>query len=593
MKRSYRLFLSFAVCCAVLASSVPAVTRGEDKVPAARRLPSRVVGYISIRDTNDLKEKFNASLMGQLCNHPDLEPIRESINDLIQERSGMLEEKAGISADELLSIPQGEIAIAVVQLPGKAYPAPVALIDFGDKGEIVKTLLGRISEDMQDRGVERSVEMVGDDEVTLHQEPADEGARPAGGVDLAHCVKGNTLVIGKGLNVVKTVLDRWDGEHDNTLMSNDVFSYVSKKCHGKAADDPLVTWYLDPISLLQTALAGNPQAAMVVGFMPVLGLNNLKAIGGTVTMGEEEFDTVSRTMFYIEQPAAGVLNVFNFPTASQGPPAWVSKNAASYTEINWGVEKAYHSIEALVDTFQGPGTTELFLEQISDRAFNGDLQLKDDVIDVLTGKIRIVGDMPDKNQPEATRSLVALEVKNGDDAKAALATIAQMDGFSGEEREFRGVTIYEFPLPNQLAQQLNAGGGVEDAEQAEKMIGIAVSKNHLMIGIDVTILEQVLRYDESGGSLADSPIYKKIAANFPAETSTISFAKSDAEIRAAYEFMKSGNAGFVLGDALEGIDFESLPDFETIRKFLAPKGSYTVPDERGYFSESFSLKKAE
>ena len=91
------------------------------------------------------------------------------------------------------------------------------------------------------------------------------------------------------------------------------------------------------MGLLQVALSGEPQAAMIVGFLPVLGMNNLKAAGGTMSMMEGDFDSVSRTLFYMEQPTSGLLEVFNFPAEVQSPPAWAPKNATSFMATNWGI----------------------------------------------------------------------------------------------------------------------------------------------------------------------------------------------------------------------------------------------------------------
>ena len=228
------------------------------------------------------------------------------------------------------------------------------------------------------------------------------------------------------------------------------------------------------------------------------------------------------------------------------------------------------------------------LDQLSDEQFNGDLHLKEDVLDLLTGKIRVIGDAPNDDDPAAIRALYALEVSNAEDAKAVLAKIAALDGFPGETREFRGETIYEFTAPAAMQGRLNPNAGIED-----QLIGVAVVKGYLMIGVDVTILEQVIRGDADAGNLADSEDYQSIAKFFPGKTSAVTYSKTDASVKAGYELLRSGNAGFLLGDALEDIDLSQLPDFDTFSKYLPPRGSFLAPDERGYFLHSFTPKPAE
>jgi hypothetical protein len=55
---------------------------------------------------------------------------------------------------------------------------------------------------------------------------------------------------------------------------------------------------------------------------------------------------------------------------------------------------------------------------------------------------------------------------------------------------------------------------------------------------------------------------------------------------------KSGNLpGDVSEDVRELV--EKLPDFEVLKKYLRASGGYTVPDEHGALSVSFTLKDQE
>ncbi len=587
MKRLVHITLSFAVCCSVIAGVFQSGHAAE-KIPSARRLPSRAYGYLSIRDAQELKQKFSASLFGQLLNQPELADVKENIYTVLKENAGEFEERTGITLEELLSIPQGELAVALIKPPGKAL-APVAFVDYGDKGDIVEKLFGNLGEYLQDQGAERSTEEFAESEIVIYK----EGEAESGGINLAYCRKDQTLVVGYGVDTVKAVLTRWDGEHDNTLLSNDVFSYLVKKCNGEGSSDSAqITWYLDPLGLVQAGLSANartaPQLQMVVGMFPVLGLDKLKAIGGTVEFANSEFDTLSRFLVYIEQPTSGLMNVFKFPAGAQSPPSWVSNSASSFSSVNWDIEKAYQSVATLINTFQGAGALERLLDESSDRLFSGDLHLKTDFLDLLTGKIVMLSDQPDEEDLEKTRSLFALEVKNAGDAEATLSKIASIDGFPGETRDFRGHTIYELPLGGLAALNPQFGGGGEDAK-----MGLAVVHDHLMIAMDVTLLEQVIRNDPDAQKLADSDTFKEIAKHFPQKTSVISYNKDEAELKSVYQMLRQGNAEFLFGGALRDIDFSLLPKLETISRFLPPSGSYMIPDERGFFVQSFTAKKAE
>ena len=61
---------------------------------------------------------------------------------------------------------------------------------------------------------------------------------------------------------------------------------------------------------------------MIQMFMPLLGINNLKGIGGNIDLVTDEFDSISRTLIYVDLPASGLLKVFQFPAVEQSPPSW-------------------------------------------------------------------------------------------------------------------------------------------------------------------------------------------------------------------------------------------------------------------------------
>jgi hypothetical protein len=88
--------------------------------------------------------------------------------------------------------------------------------------------------------------------------------------------------------------------------------------------------YVNPIALVQAVIKSNDQAAeslgMAMAFLPVLGLDNLKAIGGSVQLGTEEFDSEWRLQVYLDREASGVLKVLTFPATKQTPPKWVTED---------------------------------------------------------------------------------------------------------------------------------------------------------------------------------------------------------------------------------------------------------------------------
>jgi hypothetical protein len=127
-------------------------------------------------------------------------------------------------------------------------------------------------------------------------------------------------------------------------------------------------------------------------------------------------------------------------------------------------------------------------------------------------------------------------------------------------------------------------------------MGLTVIQNHLMFSNDVSRLEQVILGDKDRKPLAESEKYQKLAKHFPAETSVQWYQEQESQMKGLYEMFKSGKiseslaAVPPLAKLLEGIDFKKLPEFDAIKKYLPPSGSYGVPAANGAMFVSFTLK---
>jgi hypothetical protein len=583
--------MSLAILTALAITPQP--TAAADKVPGERLLPPNVLGYLSIPSVPKLKERCGNSLLGQIRKDEELADFWSDVEAKLDRFSTEAEAKTGVNLRELLTIPSGQLTVAFVQ-PSGGDPGPVAILDFGENEETVNTLLDKAAEALADRGAERTVQdfedtqivvyTMGDDDLDVdldgEQEERDEPAQQEKRRQVTYFVKDSTIVVSSEVTILESVLARWDGEHGQTFADNEVYNYIVKRCREEDTDS-LVIWYVDPIGLLTTVIKsagqGNFQAQMVLSVLPALGIGNLKAIGGGLDMATEQFDSISRSMMYIESPTSGLLNIFRFPAIQQAPPKWISADVASYFQANWAVGDAYSAVEVLVDTFRGPGSFAEIIDQIANAEDGPNVHLKKDLIDQLTGELHVVSDV-DEEEPLGTgRFLVALDTKNADNMKALLAAVAKFPAFPETSREFRGETLYEFPL--------GAGGlGNPNATMA-----LGVVQGHLAITSDVTMIEQMIRADADQPALVDSEAYRAIAAQFPEKTSMVAFKKQDSQMQAAYEMLRSGQLG--LEAFIEGLDFTKLPPFEAIKKYLPPTGGYASPDDYGALFVSFTLKK--
>ncbi|MBC7818094.1 MAG: hypothetical protein IAG10_14490 [Planctomycetaceae bacterium] len=553
------------------------VQAADEPTPTDSLLPPDVSVYVSVPDVDELKARFGSTAFGNLTQDSTFEPFKQEIMKAVEGFSEELEKELGVSLKGLLELPSGEFAFAVLTPPGKKISA-VMFLDFGDNEKTVDALLEKAEKALEENGAESDDEEIDGTDVTTWT--FKKGDNPQQPNQLVYFVKDTMIVVSSDLATAKAVLARWDGKHSDTFAENDNYNLILEKCQTDD-EDGLFVWYINPMGLVQAALtqaaAANPQAAFAMGFLEPLGLTSLKAIGGSLDMATEQFDGVSKTFLVIEQPTKGLMNIFQFPAVEQKPPKWVSANTSAWFSMNWDIAGAYTAIESMVDMFRGPGTVAALVDQMAQQEGGPKVHLKKDVIDVVSGRIQVVVEPGKKkgDEPAQDRVVVALGLKDAKKFQSTLVKLTKVPGFPGKSREFKGSTIIEFEVPD-------FSGNLEP-----KMAGLAISNDQLMFSNDVTAVELMLRGDTDGDALVDSAAYKTIAEHLPAKSSIVSFSRSDSQVEAVWEMAKSGQAGAFIPQ----IDFSKLPDFDTVKKYLTPNGSYSVPDKKGVLFVSFGTKK--
>lgn len=568
-------------------------TFADDEAPSAdRRMGNDVVAYFSIHNIAKLKEEFSKTAIGQMVADPEIKPFIEQFHPLWEKASTEFENNMGIPLTDVLGVASGEFSIGVSQ--NSKGLSPVAFLNFGEHGETLDKLLEKLSTALTESGVaKRSEEEIEGTSVVVYtfaaeeaeeeEEPADKKKKPANNT-LVYFIKDSYLVVSNRTESLKAVLTRWDGKNERVFADKSVYKYIAEKCRGKDEErQPQVTWYLDPIGLTKgfMVLGGaDPTAqAMALGFLPSLGVDKFKAMGGSVDFATEDFDTVTRMLVYVEQPQSGVMNIFNFPSKVQAPPSWVTASANTFAAMNWDIAGAYAAIETLHDTFRGAGSLAQMMDELAEQDEGPKIHIKKDIIDQLPGGLLVTSSSPSNTEDgefPVEQYLLGLELK---DEKEFGATVEKLVEFAKgliSSREFEGTKIYEISSAE---------------EEGPFKPAIAIGKQHLLFASNVEALEAILRGGEDQESLVKSELYQRVAKFFPEQTSTLSFQRSDAQMKAIYEAAKNGALDSVMenNDELQ-IDFSKLPDFDVLKKYLTPSGGYMRSDERGWFIEGFSLK---
>jgi hypothetical protein len=570
-----------------------------EKAPNDRLLPANTYLYVTVPSVSELKTRFNKTHTGRLLADPKLADFLGDVHKKLNEISEEVQKHVGVKLTDIFGIPDGEVSVAVLLPTDAKKLAIAAIVDFGKSRGTVDTILKSADEALSKHGFKKasrdvegtqlvvySKEKEKDKDEKKDSDKGDKPEEPEFGSQVAYAIKGDTLIAASSPAAIQDVLRRWGGKHADTLAEVPGYKAVVEMGKQDAASSVL-TWYVNPVTLVQAFVKSSDSVDQSVGMamavVPLLGLNNLKAIGGTVHMDTEQYDSVSRILVYVDQPASGLLSVFHFPPTKQSPPRWVTEDSTAYVAINWDIPKAYTAVEGVVDQFMGPGFTAQKLDEWATDDNGPKIHIKKDVLDNLDGTITVATDAPDANKPEAFRLLVALGVKDSKKAKAALDKVSKMQGIPVKTRDFKGEIIYTLE-------------GIPGFGDSSREMGLTVVQNHLMFSNDVSRLEQVILGDKDRKPLADSEKYQKLSKHFPNETSIQWYQEQEGQMKGVYEMLKSGKLAESLAafppvaKLLEGIDFKKLPEFDAIKKYLPPSASYGIPHANGAVFVSFTLK---
>jgi hypothetical protein len=574
MERSMRTLLRRPVAGLVLVLCGLGTAWGqEDGGPiGAELLPPETVFMFSVPNVPELKERFNQTSSAKLLVDPEFQPFLEQIYEKVAEASKELNDEIGMSLDDLWSLPTGEFTLAVVEKPSRKLNAAI-LIDYGRHEETVEKLVAKVEQGLKDGGATIKTEKVGEVEVKVGTFPKTD-QNPYN--KIAWFTADNYWVIASDPAVTTAILERWDDESDrDTLADNEVFSYIAEQC---ATEDrvPGAMWYLDVMGLVKGTvqmISGQvPQAGMALGFLPVLGLDGLRGVGGTMDMGQEDYDAVSKTFIYADQPPVGVLGLFQFPSAEQLPPEWVPADTAMYLGASWNVGEAYSAVESLIDSFQGPGATAKLLDQLAEDESGPGVHPKDDFLDLLGGHLHVSGlGVPtrgDDDEPaptEVPEFTFAISVTDADAMKSTLEKAAKSDGFPGEVTEVEGETVYVMPT------------------DGDNSLSIAVVDEHLVIASTADAMAAVIA-GKVDDSLVGSEAFQAALKHIPKSTSLISFSQGDSQMQAALEMIRQQAP-----EETGGIDLGKLPSYEAFQKYSKPSASYAIPNENGALFVGFTL----
>lgn len=607
------------VSWAALASVVQAAR------PTDSLLSSATKAYVSIPDVPRLRESFNRTQLGRLLSDPAMKPFQDDLHRQFQAKGVELRDKIGLSIEDLDTLATGELTISVAKTAeGKA--AVMILVDVSDNVAAAQATLERNTAQMIRQGARKSARQAAGTSLVVLDVP------PKGPIkewtQAIYFVKEGLLGIGDHAATVAEVLTRMAVPAQDTLASVKAYQEVLKRASQGASDfHPQITWYVDPVGLVDALRAGKPKKSGpdIFKLAKAEGLDAVQAAGGLVSFSSGQYGLMYRTAIYAPGPFRRSTQMLKFDNGGDfTPPPWVPNDVSAFTSFQWDMKHAFDHFGTLFDTLFGEGEEGVWqevLDGLKEDPNGPRLDVRNDLVAHLGHRAMIITDNVLPATPHSQRRLIAAESTNDKLLAKAVALMMKNDK-SVVTHDFQGHRIYEIIPEDRDIPDLDVeqpGGKKQKQRGAEGHAkapnsAVAVGHGHLFISTHVDFLQKVLAQAEAEAPLASDGEYRFVAREVnkllggAANNSLQGFARNSEKWFLTYEMFRQGKlpetetplAGVlnaVLNDGGEGelrkprLDGSKLPEFDVVRSYLGNSGQVVTSEPNGWFLIGFTLNK--
>lgn len=621
------LVLSFVLagftCCAptACAQSQPA---SEDI------LPEYTVGFLSVADVGQLRESIRSTQLGKLLQDPAMEPFLEDVRSQLRERINGIQERLGVTLNDLAEVPSGEVALAVL-LPAEGTAAAALVVDITGRHEQAAALLERVAEELEKRGATAST--VTHAEQTIHVFQLPENERFPNRRTALYSISGDRLIVSDNQKVVQDIIDLLVSGEGNSLGGLEAFRRIQQRCLQDAAAEhqPQIRWFVEPFGYGAAARAAIPMDERRRGRRLAEALRNagfsvIQGAGGIADVAVDDYELLHRSYVYAPGPRTKSAEMLSFPNSGEfAPPSWAPRELATYTSGYCDILKAFDSIGPVFDETVGegePGVWKDVLASLKEDPYGPQIDLRNELIAHLGQRITVVTSYQLPITTTSERLLIGIEVE--DEAaitKALEKMLANEPDFY--KRDYQGQTIWEKVPQESEVTGVEVGGvpgldlngqAYEEEEPAEPLLpnaAVTVIDSHLLVTSHFEYMKKILDLEEreTATRLPDLlRVMQRMDEIGGSESCVRFFSLTAEEYRPTYELIRQGKmpeSETVLGRVLnvlfapekrgetrqQRIDGSKLPDFEIVRRHLGPAGLFGVTEEEGWFFKGFTLPK--
>ena len=333
--------------------------------PSDMLLPRTTKGYVSVARPAEFEQRWDKTQIGQMLNDRVMQPFVEDLRKQLQDKYRAVEEKLGITWDDIDGVAAGEMSLSLIEREGEDAVLAIT-IDVTDHAQQAEGLLAAIEKRFAGRGGRRENVNSGDTALRVFTAPGDAGSPPQKTI---YFIKDNVLCGIDDRAEADAMLKRFTGEPNDNLRSMPAYTKTMDRCRHEAGRlEPEARWFVEPFGLIFAArtlekTTRRPNDQDVAKILKENGFDAIQGAGGFLNqLVEGHIEFLNRTSIYAP-PVPGKENdplrwnlsmrMLQLPNASGfEPQSWVPRMSASYATLQLEISKAFDNVGPLFDDLQ-------------------------------------------------------------------------------------------------------------------------------------------------------------------------------------------------------------------------------------------------
>ncbi len=581
-------------------------------------LPETTVMFVQIDNFRDMMEKFAASSGGQMWQDEAVAPLISGLWDEAKLAYGDVRDQVGVDLEDFTSLPAGEMTFAIIA-PRRQNPEFMMILELNDENKALDRVLDRGRELLQQQAGEEITVEESDDGIKFESFNVEDRR--------VKFFRKDGLIVGStSEEELDAFIDRWMGrEVDKVrpLSQNRKFVTIMNRCVGSSEARPEARFFVDPIALAKSSTRGNFAAQAGLNFLPVVGLDGLLGLGGSMLLAEEEFESVVHGHVLLANPRAGVFEMISLRPTNYQPEPWLPADVVNYMTTSWDIDQMVTELTKMIETFNGEGVVDEWIETNINQEIN--LDLKEDILAHLSGRVTWIQWMEPPLRINSQVNVLAVELKDAAAFEKSLeAVVERINETAGDEdsedrveqTDYKGIRIWAQPMSRieeqmERRRQRRAERGGNDIEAdldinipqpafalvGNYMLFSPQSRKALEHAIDTDQGDFEALMNDQKFQVMSKKMTRMLKTDMPCATM---YQNPEESIKFLVELVNADSSKALLARGAEEnkylagiknrLEENPLPSYDTLQKYIRPSGGFAVTDDTGYHFLLFNLR---